>query len=281
MEGQTGLVEPRSAWHQDVKDVLGLVRPIAEGPKSTLKLLQVKFEEDLDDNVLKEQLEALIQRAANQHRVDAKDCEPIYRRLSQAPTLGSWIWTEHGFASYEDVFKHSRAHALQPFLHTLQSDWVSYEIFKDIQQQPEIPKLLQVLSGLKKLQGEEPTNVPSSFASSTEPCAEHRLLEVACVALKYLYQEVDSLPEEHGQEVLMGFRQQHGQHVWIPAADGVLRLASQLFVHDMPWASSQPPAFLGFHRVHSEVPAGHARAFGVEASSVLLLRMLQKDPVGL
>ena len=55
MEGQTGLVEPRSAWHQDVKDVLGLVRPIAEGPKSTLKLLQVKFEEDLDDNVLKEQ----------------------------------------------------------------------------------------------------------------------------------------------------------------------------------------------------------------------------------
>lgn len=26
---------------------------------------------------------------------------------------------------------------------------------------------------------------------------------------------------------------------------------------------------------------GHARAFGVEASSVLLLRMLQKDPVGL
>lgn len=55
MEGQTGLVEPRSAWHQDVKDVLGLVRPIAEGPKSTLKLLQVKLEEDLDDNVLKEQ----------------------------------------------------------------------------------------------------------------------------------------------------------------------------------------------------------------------------------
>jgi hypothetical protein len=111
--------------------------------------------------------------------------------------LGSWIWTEHGFASYEDVFKHSRAHALQPFLHTLQSDWVSYEIFKDIQQQPEIPKLLQVLSGLKKLQGEEPTNVPSSFATSTEPCADHRLLEVACVALKYLYQEAGSneLPE--------------------------------------------------------------------------------------
>ena len=134
----------------------------------------------------------------------------IRRRLSQAPTSGSWIWTEHGFASHGDVFKHSRAHALQPFLHTLQNDWVNYEVFKDIQQQPEIPKLLEVLSDLKKLQGEEPTNVPSlpsSFATNTEPCAE-RLLEVACVALKYLYQEAGS--NEPGQ--------------WVPPQQWVSRL---------------------------------------------------------
>ena len=39
---------------------------------------------------------------------------------------------------------------------------------------------------------------------------------------------MDSPREEDWQEVVMGFRQQYGQHVWIPAADGTLRPANQL-----------------------------------------------------
>jgi len=54
-QGPAGLVAPQSAWHEEVKHLVGWVRPIAEGPKSTLKLLRVKAEHDLDDNVLTEQ----------------------------------------------------------------------------------------------------------------------------------------------------------------------------------------------------------------------------------
>ena len=54
--GNFSLVEPQSAWHSEVQNLVGLVRPIAEGPKRILNLLKVKSEEDLDDHILMEQL---------------------------------------------------------------------------------------------------------------------------------------------------------------------------------------------------------------------------------
>jgi hypothetical protein len=122
------------------------------------------------------------------------------RRLSQTPASGSWIWTEHGFATFEDVFKDKRANALQPFLHTLQNDWVDYKIFTHIQKQLGIPKLLQVLSTLKAMQqpGEE---LPSSIAgtmwqtfsqwmSADTRANQQQRLEVACFTLRYMHHEV-------------------------------------------------------------------------------------------
>lgn len=54
--GNFSLVEPQSAWHSEVQNLVGLVRPVAEGPKRTLNLLKVKSKEDLDDHILMEQL---------------------------------------------------------------------------------------------------------------------------------------------------------------------------------------------------------------------------------
>lgn len=54
--GNFSLVEPQSAWHSEVQILVGLVRPVAEGPKRILNLLKVKSEEDLDDHILMEQL---------------------------------------------------------------------------------------------------------------------------------------------------------------------------------------------------------------------------------
>lgn len=108
---------PEEVWHSSVRRLVGRVRPVVDGPMNTLRLLGVRTEGDVDDPVLREQLEAL--QAARD--VLAMDCQPIYERLHQAPA-GKWIWTEHGFDMPERVSKDPRAHSLQPIMHTLQKD---------------------------------------------------------------------------------------------------------------------------------------------------------------
>ncbi len=122
------------------------------------------------------------------------------RRLRQAPSNGAWIWTENGFAHFEDVFKDKKAQSLEPFLHTLQKDWMDYPIFGNIQQELDKPKLLQVLRILKALEqpGEQ---LPSSWTDSIWTTVTHLIsgtentlqqrLEVACHALKYLHQKAE------------------------------------------------------------------------------------------
>lgn len=100
------------------------------------------------------------------------------------------------------MFKDTRAQSLQPFLHTLQKDWVDYPIFNKIPAQLEAAKLLQVLGTLKALQqpGEE---LPSSALGAmwqsfsewmrdddgASSASQPKRLEVACNALKYLHHE--------------------------------------------------------------------------------------------
>lgn len=98
------------------------------------------------------------------------------------------------------MFKDKKAQSLEPFLHTLQKDWMDYPIFENIQQELDKPKLLQVLGILKALEqpGEQ---LPSSWTDLLWTSVTHLVggaektlqqrLEVACHALKYLHQKAE------------------------------------------------------------------------------------------
>lgn len=250
-EGREVLLPPKDVFHVSAKALVGLVRPIACGPAETLKLLGVKMEHDVDDPILLEQLKALT-LVAKHRRVQALECQAVYFRLHQAPDFESWIWTEHGFAPLDDVSKDPQATSLSPYMHTLMHDWLEYPIFYEMRERLCVAKLLQLLQKLKLLQGTSAeaelsilggvwTSVTQFFTGENQEEKQKRNLDVACNILKLLHERIGEIRSK--------------QDLWIPARDGVLRQAGELFVHDMPWTSLHPD---GFHLLHRNVPEGWA-----------------------